>query len=240
MELNDCAAVVTGGASGIGAGIVKRLRDEGARAVSWDISDGGDVQCDVSEPESVAAAMERTKAEIGVPTVFVANAAIGSHDRVENIAVDDWDRTFAINARGVMLCMQAFIRELRAIERPGSFVAITSISAVVADPAMATYSATKAAVTQLVRVAAREQGEYGIRINAVAPGPTLTPLSAGLLNQPGWMEEIVNRTPLREVGQPEYIADAVANTLRMDWVTGCTITADGGAALVTARVDRRP
>jgi NAD(P)-dependent dehydrogenase (short-subunit alcohol dehydrogenase family) len=240
MELNGCAAVVTGGASGIGAGITKRLRDEGARTLVWDIADGADVKCDVSDPESVAAAMADTKDQIGVPTAFVTCAGVGSHARVEAIEVDDWDRTFAINVRGVMLCMQAFIRELRVIDSPGSFVAISSISAVVADPALATYSATKAAVNQLVRVAAREQGQYGIRVKAVAPGPTLTPLSAGLLGQPGWKEEIVERTPLREVGQPEYIAEAVAGALRMDWVTGDVITADGGAALVTARVDRRP
>lgn len=234
LKLNDRVAVVTGGAAGIGAACVEHLRNAGARPVSWDWKDG-DIQCDVSDPASIEAAINRTVEEFGVPSLLVASAGISSHGPILDIDPAEWDRTQSINLRGVMLSVQAVARKMIAHHLDGAMILVSSINSVVAEPGIATYSAAKAGVNHLARVAAREFGPHGIRINAVGPGPTATQMLNQALDNPEFRAEVLKRTPLRDVGTPERIAEAIVGLMQMEWVTGQAIMVDGGATLTTAR-----
>jgi NAD(P)-dependent dehydrogenase (short-subunit alcohol dehydrogenase family) len=113
----------------------------------------------------------------------------------------------------------------------GSIVAVSSVSGFLADRNMAHYSVSKAGVDQLVRVAARELGSFGIRVNAVAPGTTDTPLFASTARLPGYAARVAERTALGGVGTPDAVAEAIVSVLRMTWVTGQVVAADGGVSL---------
>lgn len=109
-------------------------------------------------------------------------------------------------------------------------MAVSSISGTVADRDMGAYCVSKAGVDMLVRVAAAEWGQYGIRVNAVGPGVTRTPMLAKR-TAPGWVEGLTERTALRRLGEADDVAEAVVAVLGMRWVTGQTVLADGGLAL---------
>ena len=106
-----------------------------------------------------------------------------------------------------------------------------SISGTLADRDMGAYCVSKAGIDMLVRIAATEWGRYGIRVNAVGPGVTRTPMLAKPEQLPGWGEGLTERTALGRIGEPDDIADAIAALLEMSWVTGQTLFADGGLAL---------
>ncbi|MET9084862.1 SDR family oxidoreductase [Streptomyces sp. NPDC004237] len=240
MDLTGRIAVITGGASGIGAAVADRLRAAGSVPVTWDIAGEPDVHCDVTDENSVAAALDETIARVGVPTVLVAAAGVtGYAQPLVDQDVEGWDRTFAINARGVFLSMRAVARQLVEDERDGCLVAISSVTGIVADPGAIAYGASKAAVNHLVRDVAIELGPFGIRVNAIAPGPTETPMLGGNLGLPGFRQETIGYTPLDRFGTPDLVADALLHVLQADWVTGQVITVDGGLSLMTARGVRR-
>jgi NAD(P)-dependent dehydrogenase (short-subunit alcohol dehydrogenase family) len=114
-------------------------------------------------------------------------------------------------------------------------VLVSSVNGVLSDPGIPSYSASKAAVYHLARCAAVELGGDGIRVNAVGPGPTDTPMIAANMQTPGYQEAVMEATPLGRIGTPELVADGIVNVLRSDWITGQAILVDGGAALVTPR-----
>jgi NAD(P)-dependent dehydrogenase (short-subunit alcohol dehydrogenase family) len=114
-------------------------------------------------------------------------------------------------------------------------VLLGSVNGRIADPAHAAYSSSKAAVMHLARCAAVELAPFGIRVNAVAPGPTATPMMAPLLAHAGYREEIAETTPLGRIGEPSDIADGIVNIIKTDWLTGEVIALDGGSWLVTPR-----
>jgi NAD(P)-dependent dehydrogenase (short-subunit alcohol dehydrogenase family) len=113
----------------------------------------------------------------------------------------------------------------------GSIVAVSSISGTVADRDMGAYCVSKAGVDMLVRVAAAEWGVHGIRVNAVGPGVTRTPMLAQAEQLPGWVEGLTERTALGRLGEADDIADVIVSVLEMSWVTGQILFADGGLAL---------
>jgi len=236
LKLAGRIAVVTGGASGIGAACASLLEQEGVRVARWDrAAASGVIACDVSDARSIQAAMETTRAQIGSPSLLVAAAGIADGKPILDMDVETWDRVLGVNLRGVMLAVQAVGREIVAAKGDGSMVLISSVNGIVADPGLSAYSASKAAVYHFARVAAREFGPLGIRINAIGPGPTETPMLTGSLAQPGYRDEVIRRTPLGEVGTPQKIAEAVVGLMRMDWVTGQGLMADGGSSLNTGR-----
>jgi NAD(P)-dependent dehydrogenase (short-subunit alcohol dehydrogenase family) len=234
MELREQVAIVTGGASGIGAAVVARLRAAGARPVVWDVAPDAEVTCDVSDEKAVEQAMARTLASAGAPSVLVCCAGVGSFRPLVEMTVDEWDRVLGINLRGTMLCIRAAAREMLRAARPGAMVCISSISAQVVDPGMSAYCASKAGVEVLARSAARELGEHGIRVCCVAPGATATPLLAPALALPAFQERLRDVTPLGRVGTPDDVAGAVMALLAADWVTGVSLAADGGLLLQSA------
>ncbi|MDT5305116.1 MAG: hypothetical protein QOE48_784 [Mycobacterium sp.] len=223
-------AVVTGGGSGIGSAVVTRLRLAGNRVVVWDIKDG-DIDCDISDPDSVSEAAARTLAAHGAPNRLVACAGIGASGMLLDQSPSDWQRVIDTNLTGTWLTMRAVARTMIDSGAGGSIVAVSSISGTLADRDMGAYCVSKAGIDMLVRIAATEWGRYGIRVNAVGPGVTRTPMLAKPEQLPGWVEGLTERTALGRIGEPDDIAEAIAALLEMSWVTGQTLFADGGLAL---------
>jgi NAD(P)-dependent dehydrogenase (short-subunit alcohol dehydrogenase family) len=224
------SAIVTGGASGIGAAAADRLRQAGHTVVTWDLR-GGDIACDISDPAAVATALEQTVAKAGVPDRLVACAAVGASGMLIAQDPDDWKRVIDVNLTGTWLTMRAVARSMIDNGSGGSIVAVSSISGTVADRDMGAYCVSKAGVDMLVRVAASEWGPHAIRVNAVGPGVTRTPMLAGAEQLPGWLDGLSQRTALGRVGEADDVAEVIVAVLEMAWVTGQTVLADGGLAL---------
>jgi NAD(P)-dependent dehydrogenase (short-subunit alcohol dehydrogenase family) len=224
------SAVVTGGGSGIGSAVVERLRKAGADVVAWDLK-GGDITCDISAPESVAAALEQTVATQGVPNRLVACAGVGASGLLLDQDPEDWRRVLDTNLTGSWLTMRAVARAMIEAGSGGSIVAVSSISGTVADRDMGAYCVSKAGLDMLVRVAAVEWGAHGIRVNAVGPGVTRTPMLAKPEQLPGWVAGLTERTALGRLGEADDVAETIVGVLEMSWVTGQTVFSDGGLAL---------
>jgi NAD(P)-dependent dehydrogenase (short-subunit alcohol dehydrogenase family) len=223
-------ALVTGGASGIGQEVAGRLRDTGHDVVVWDLA-RADIDCDVSDPGAVSAAMERTVRERGVPTRIVTCAGIGASGMLLQQTLAEWERVLAVNLTGTWLTIRAGAQAMIDAGVGGSIVAVSSISGTVADRDMGAYCVSKAGVDMLVKVAAVEWGGHGIRVNAVGPGVTRTPMLAKPEQLPGWVEGLSERTALGGLGAATDVAGAIVGILELPWVTGQIVHADGGLAL---------
>jgi NAD(P)-dependent dehydrogenase (short-subunit alcohol dehydrogenase family) len=223
-------AVVIGGGSGIGGAVTERLRAAGADVVVWDLA-GGDIDCDISDPESISAAIANTVADHGAPDRLVACAGVGASGLLLEQTPADWRRVIDTNLTGTWLTMRAVARAMVDAGSGGSIVAVSSISGTLADRDMGAYCVSKAGIDMLVRVAAAEWGAHGIRVNAVGPGVTRTPMLATAEQLPGWVEGLTERTALGRLGEADDVAKAIVAVLEMSWVTGQIIFADGGLAL---------
>jgi NAD(P)-dependent dehydrogenase (short-subunit alcohol dehydrogenase family) len=206
------------------------LRANGVDVVVWDI-EGGDIHCDISDPDSVSAAITQTVAEGGTPDRLVACAGIGASGLLLEQATADWQRVIDTNLTGTWLTMRAVAAAMIDARTAGSIVAVSSISGTLADRDMGAYCVSKAGIDMLVRVAAAEWGAHGIRVNAVGPGVTRTPMLAKPEQLPGWVDGLTERTALGRLGEPDDIAEAIVAVLEMSWVTGQIVFADGGLAL---------
>lgn len=236
FDLSNRVAVVTGGESGIGRSCAALLRRQGAQCVVWDVAGSPDIQCDVSEEAQVEAAIQGTIKRFGSPSLLVAAAGLGGWPgTIVETEMSQWDRTFAVNLRGVVLSMRAVARAMIDARSDGAIVLIGSINGVQAFSGTAAYSASKAGVFHLARIAARELGPHGIRVNAIGPGYTATPMAEPLLQMPDLCAEVIENTPLRRVGTPEDVAEAAVGVMKMSWVTGQGFMADGGFGLSTWR-----
>jgi NAD(P)-dependent dehydrogenase (short-subunit alcohol dehydrogenase family) len=224
------SALVTGGASGIGRDVAARLRDAGHDVVVWDLS-GGDIACDVGDPNAVSVSMEQTVREHGVPTRVVACAGIGASGLLLKQQPAEWERVLAVNLTGTWLTIRAAAQAMVDAGVGGSIVAVSSISGTLADRDMGAYCVSKAGVDMLVKVAAVEWGVHGIRVNAVGPGVTRTPMLVDAERLPGWVDALCERTSLGRLGEAADVAGAIVGILELEWVTGQVVHADGGLAL---------
>ncbi|MBV9351789.1 MAG: SDR family oxidoreductase [Mycobacterium sp.] len=224
------SAVVTGGGSGIGRAVAARLRDAGHDVVVWDQA-GGDIDCDVSNPEAVSAAMSQTVREHAVPTRVVACAGIGAAGMLLEQSIADWQRVLAVNLTGTWLTIRSAAQAMIDAGVGGSIVAVSSISGTVADRDMGAYCVSKAGIDMLVKVAAVEWGVHDIRVNAVGPGVTRTPMLGEAEQLPGWVQALSERTALGRLGEAADVAGAIVGVLELPWVTGQIVHADGGLAL---------
>lgn len=246
-------ALVTGGARGIGAAIVRRLAAEGAQIVfayrgATEAADallaeiaaaGGKanaIRADVSVSAGIAAMFEACDAAFGpAPNldILVNNAGVGSDGQDASLksgSADLFDRMMAVNAKGPYLVTQAALPRLRD---NGRVVNIGSISGKVAQPFAAGYAMTKRALHSLTFSTATEVAKRGITCNLIAPGAVATDFIAKLRERPGFDEGNAKATPMGRMGQPDDIAGAVLMLCREEarWVTGNVIEAAGGLAI---------
>ena len=224
-------AVVIGGASGIGAAVVQRHREAGTRVVVWDVAEPADIRCDISDAAAVDEAAIETVERIGVPDMVTVTAGIGHSGMLLDVSPEDWDRVMATNTRGPWLAMRSLARVMVEAGAGGSFVATSSVSAHLVDPSMGAYCASKAALSMVVQVAAAEWAVHGIRVNAVGPGATHTPMLGRAPVDSGWLAGVARRTPMARLGQADDIAEAVLALHGLGWVTGQIVDCDGGLGL---------
>jgi len=241
-RLEGKVALVTGGSRGIGAAIALRLAAEGARvAITYNSNkDAADkvvaeikglgstaiaLKADVSSAEATAAAIAEIK-KFGKIDILINNAAVFEGGPIDGIAIDQYDRVFDTNVKGVVATT---IAALPHINDGGRIINISSGAARASIGGFSLYSATKAALEALTRVWAQDLGKRQITVNAIAPGVTVTDMmEAGLPKEV--QKSFVEKTALGRLGQPDDIADAVAFLASNDsrWVTGKTIDVDGG------------
>jgi 3-oxoacyl-[acyl-carrier protein] reductase len=240
--LTGKVALVTGGSRGIGAAIARRLAADGASvavtyskgadaaaAVVKEIERGGGkalaIQADAADAEAVRNAVERTVATLGRLDVLVNNAGTGIPAKVEETTLEDFDRVFAVNVRGVFVATQAALKHLKA---GGRIIMIGScLGERVFIPGMAPYSATKGAVKMFTQGLARELGARGITVNNVQPGPIDTDLNPA---SGEWAVSQKAAVPLGRYGTADEVAALVAFVAgpESSFVNGANLTVDGG------------
>jgi D-xylose 1-dehydrogenase len=189
-SLHDCVVFITGGASGIGASVVEHFCAQGSRVAFVDlaaeagnllvqrITDRGDARplfmaCDLRDIDSLRAAIERTRLELGPIRVLVNDAANDDRHKTEEVTVAYWDDRFAVNLRHQFFAAQAVIPQMKAVGG-GSIINFGSVSWMNAEGGYAAYTAAKAAVHGLTRSLARDYGGDHIRVNTVVPGWVMT------------------------------------------------------------------
>lgn len=236
-------AVVTGGASGIGAAIVAALQERGATVVVLDLRpspSAPSVTCDVSSDESVRAAVAAAVDQLGGLDVLVNNAGIGAQGTVEDNPDDEWRRVYEVNVLGAVRLSRACLPHLRA-STAASIVNTCSIAATAGLPQRALYSATKGAIAALTRAMAADHLREGIRVNAVNPGTADTPWVARLLSTAADPEAeraaLEARQPHGRLVTPEEVAEAVAylSSPSARSTTGVDLAVDGGMQALRLR-----
>jgi NAD(P)-dependent dehydrogenase (short-subunit alcohol dehydrogenase family) len=234
-DLAGRVALVTGGASGIGAATVALLRARGATVVAADLAGGdGIVSLDVTDEAAVDALVADVVAENG-HLDLAANVAgtSGTYADVADSATADWRRTLAVNLDGVYFALRAELQAMRTAGR-GSIVNVASSAGRMGVPGLAAYSASKHAVIGLTKSAALEVARHGIRVNAVCPGSVRTPMLRAFAGDEEQLEKMGRRAPMGRLGEPHEIAEAIVWLLSdaAGFVTGNALSPDGGVAAV--------
>ena len=238
------AAVVTGGAQGIGAAVAAGLVSEGAGVVILDV-DGklagetaeelgcAAVAGDVSSREDVHRAVETCLGHFGRLDVMVAHAGVAYPRPLLEVGDDEWRRHMAVNVDGVFHCTQEAARAMVSAGHGGAIVATASINAFHVEETMAAYNTSKGAVVAFVRSAAIDLGRHGIRVNAVAPGVVNTRIAALVVQDPVLSQQYLKTMPLGRFGEPVDIANAVLFLASDDagYITGQSLVIDGGQTL---------
>ncbi len=227
------AALVVGGASGIGSACAEALRTAGWPVLIADLkADGerGSIAVDVRDREAVTAAVAKATAEHGTLGAVVYAAGTARVTPILEIDEREWELVMDVNLTGAFNFLQACAPHIPA---GGSFTAISSIDSASPVPGLAHYCATKAGVEALMRSAALELGPSGIRCNAVLPGLVRTPLMEPVLARDGVTDAFISQTPLRGIAEAAEVADVVTflASEAARWVTGAAIPVDGGMAL---------
>ncbi|GAA1432763.1 SDR family oxidoreductase [Microlunatus lacustris] len=238
-ELDGLVAVVTGGASGIGAAVAARLQADGARVAVLDLDADAAAEgqlavvCDVSDDASVRAAVARVVEELGGLDLVVNNAGIGAAGTVADNDDEEWHRVLDVNVLGMVRVTRAALPHLRASSAP-AVVNTSSIAATAGLPQRALYSASKGAVLALTRAMAADHVHEGIRVNCVNPGTADTPWVQRLLDAAedpaAERTALENRQPHGRLVSAQEVADAVAYLVspRSRSTTGTSIAVDGG------------
>jgi len=248
MRLEGRIALVTGGASGIGAATVRRLAAEGARVAVADIDldgaravagevDGHALHLDVADAASAVAAAAETESQLGPIDVLVNNAGTDRFAFFVNTDEELWDFVLAVNLRGTIAVTHAVLDGMQRRGR-GAIVNVASEAGRVGSQGSVVYSAAKGGVIAFTRAVARESSRFGVRVNAVAPGPIDTPLLNAAPEQLGEIGErlkagMIAATSMRRIGQPEEVAATIAFLASDDasFVTGQTINVSGGLSM---------
>ena len=255
FDLHGRRALVTGGARGIGAAIVRALADAGVRVAIADLDfaaalaladavGGGAraVEIDVRDRMSTQAAFDAALAHLGSLDILAANAGVSTMRRAIDLTDEDWAFNMDVNARGIFLSNQIACRYFLANSRPGAIVNTASLAGKVGAPLLAHYSASKFAVLGWTQGLAREMAPHGIRVNAVCPGFVRTSMQD---REIAWESELrgmtpeavlaeyVSLTPMGRIEEPEDVADVVL-FLASDaahFMTGQGINVTGGVRM---------
>ncbi|UBU09225.1 SDR family NAD(P)-dependent oxidoreductase [Nonomuraea gerenzanensis] len=243
------AAFITGAGRGIGAAAARLFAREGAevllaartqaqlKEVTEEVRAAGGtaayVVCDLADPDSVRAAVDRAVELYGrLDVAFNNGAAITPPGPLDQVSQADFDHLYAVNLRGPWLAMSAEIAAIRATAGTGAIVNNSSVGSWAGNPELPAYGAMKRALNSLTESAAVTYGPEGIRVNAIAPGGTVTEMiRTWETYSPGLVERLTPRIPLRRTADPEEIAQAAAWLLsdRASYVTGAVLKVDGGA-----------
>jgi len=243
--LADRVAIVTGASQGIGRATALELAKVGAHVVAVSRRSGvvNDVAaeirtsggralalgCDVGDAEQVDAVVARTLAEFGRVDILVNNAGYRIRARVEDLPRAEWDAMVRTNLTGVFLFCQAAGRVMIR-QQGGTIVNVTSVAGRTGSRGLAAYAATKAGVMVLTQSLGAEWAKYGIRVNAVAPGPVETEGVLEVWKTPAMIAQAAREVPLQRLGRPEEIAWAVifAASDQAKFMTGETVYVSGG------------
>lgn len=243
-------ALVTGAAAGIGRASALAFAAEGAQVVVSDVDAKGGAEtvrriraagqeaeyiaCDIADAAQVDALVAATVDRYGRLDCAHNNAGIGGGQRwLAETPREQWDKVLAVNLTGSWLCLAAELRQMTTAGG-GAIVATSSASSVLGIARTGSYAATKAAINQLVRSAASEYAEAGVRVNAVLPGPIRTELVARAMTaDPALEGHLLTTVPLGRLGEPREVAEAVVWLCsdRASFVTGACLVVDGGQVL---------
>lgn len=248
MKMEGKTAIVTGAGAGIGESAAILFAQNGANVVCTDISDTGlrvastiqsmgheaiFVKGDVSDVESAEQIVSETMDKYDQIDILVNNAGIVIPGRVDNTSPEDWDRTMAVNVRGVFLLSKFAIPHLRKTQ--GVIINVASAVALMGAKDRAAYTASKGALVSLTRAMAVDYMEDKIRVNCICPGTTDTPsLKERLAKFPdpeAVRKQFIERQPLRRFGRPEEIAEGILYLVQAEFCTGTCLSVDGGMAI---------
>lgn len=219
-------AVVTGGASGLGAATAARLRSDGIDVVTLDVAGDADVRVDVTDAARLAEVAHR----LGDVDILVNSAGIvGPNMPLIATSDEDWRRIFEVNVLGVVATMRAFVPGM--VDRGwGRVVNFASMAGKDGNPNLAPYSASKAAVIALTKSAGKELATTGVLVNAIAPAVIATPMNDS--TAPEVLAHITSLIPMKRVGEPHEVAELVAwlCSERVSFSTGAVYDISGGRA----------
>lgn len=247
MKLNEKVAIVTGAAQGLGRAYAIRLADEGARIVIADIGDGSGVRdeiakkggqaivthTDVSDEENVRAMARETIERFGRIDILVNNAGLFTTVAKKpfyDISVEEWDRVMSVNVKGTFLCSKAVYPQMKK-QGKGKIINISSATFFMGAPNFGHYVASKGAVVGLTRAFAREVGDSGICVNAIAPGLTVSEIIRGNAKYPEeYLKLVASGRSIKRDEIPDDLTGAVVFLASddSDFLTGQTIVVDGG------------
>jgi NAD(P)-dependent dehydrogenase (short-subunit alcohol dehydrogenase family) len=250
-------AVVTGAASGIGEACALRFAQEGANVACLDLNDELNegtadrcrelgveavaLHCDVTDEESIQAAVERVMDHWGRIDVLVASAGIYTGSPLPEVSLEQWQRLIDVNLTGVFLTNRA-VSPILMEQGFGSIINVSSMAGKTSWPASAEYSASKSGVIGLTRSVAMELAPYGVTANAICPGNTLTAMVKGVASEIGgrdgltadeWLAMRASDCPMGRIAEPWEMAGVVAFLASEDarYLTGQAIEVDGGMVM---------
>jgi 3-oxoacyl-[acyl-carrier protein] reductase len=224
-------ALVTGGASGIGAAVAERLRAGGAEVVTFDRDSAADITGDMSRSSDLDAAVGRVESEHGRLDVLVNSAGVpGESLRTIDVTDEEWARVMAINASGSFYACRAVLPGMIA-RGYGRIVLVASIAGKEGNPMAGAYSASKAAVIAMTKAIGKDVAGTGVLVNCIAPAVIETPILTGLAQH--HIDYMVERIPLGRMGKPEEVAALVSWLASEDcsFSTGATYDISGGRAV---------
>jgi glucose 1-dehydrogenase len=247
MRLQGKVAIVTGGGSGLGQGIAKRLGCEGAKVIINYLSSeagayetrrtieacgskGEVVRADVTKTDDLRKLVDAAWEKFGSADILVNNSGMEKRSDFWDTPEEEYDMQMAVNLRGPFFLAQAFVRRLRAAKKPGRIINISSVHEDMAFPGFTAYCCSKGGLRMMMHNLTVELGPLGITINNIAPGAIVTPINKALLEDKTKLDALLQKIPLGRLGTTDDVAGMVAwlASDEASYVTGGTFLIDGG------------